>query len=320
MFRRLRHVLAVLVAVGLSATAVPAAASAAPRNPAAARSVAAASVGSAAVAALRNGNSNTETVYLVHGIKDPTKARNAAFYDCASLWSNAEWTLRNAGWHGGFRTFGYYGKDSHCDKRVNGTVDSRIQWVGLQLAWDIYNNYSRHGKSVDILAHSMGGLVARAAITGVQKHAKTKWGKFPPYLYVEDAVTLSTPFTGTNWATTCLAVNGWEQCSDMRPGSGFLKWCNQNPQAKGGTDWTLIGSSDDDIVTSGSATCMNAGHKVIYAAHQGLEHMDMIFKWNGSFTLRYINYTDRKVRWYTTTRQGPPVAWGYKSLYYSSGW
>ncbi|MCW2917293.1 MAG: hypothetical protein JWN52_5361 [Actinomycetia bacterium] len=293
MLRRIFQGIALVVAVCLTVLAVP---------------------GAANAAAPKRKNSNTETIYLVHGIKDPSKVGNAGYYNCGDLWSNAKWTLRHEGWKGNFRTFGYYGRDSNCDKKVNGTYNSRIQWVGLQLAWDIYNNYSRHGKSVDVLAHSMGGLVIRAAITGVQKKAKTQWGKFPPYLYVEDAVTLSTPHSGTNWATACLIADGYEQCSDMRPKSGFLKWLNQNPQSNMGTDWTLIGSSDDDTVTSGSATGMTAKHKVIYFGHQGLEHMSMIFKWNGSFKLKANNGRG----WKTSTGAPPPVGWAESALYFQS--
>lgn len=79
-------------------------------------------------------------------------------------------------------------KDVNCARKVNGNLDTRIQELGRRLAWDIYKHYSRHGKKVDVVGHSMGGQVIRAAITGVNKYGSSS--KWPDYLYVEEVVTL----------------------------------------------------------------------------------------------------------------------------------
>jgi triacylglycerol esterase/lipase EstA (alpha/beta hydrolase family) len=40
----------------------------------------------------------------------------------------------------------------------------------FKLGWEIYNRYSRYGIAVDVVGHSMGGLVIRAMLTGNQRH------------------------------------------------------------------------------------------------------------------------------------------------------
>ena len=261
------------------------------------------------------GNGKSEPVYFIHGIDWNHATAGNAKVDCKSAWSSAQTALRNGGWTGKFITWGYYKKDVNCTRKVNGNLDSRIQELGRRLAWDIYNNYSRHGKSVDVVAHSMGGLVVRAAITGVKKyHQNADW---PNYIYIEDVATFSTPFSGTNWATTCTLARGWKQCSDMRPGSGFLSWAGQNPQSNQGTDWTLMGASDDDVVTSGAAISMKAKHKAVYAAGQGLEHSSIKNKGPGPhWKMKYSH--DNGSHW-TNTSNGPgPLKLMMNALYYWS--
>ncbi|MFJ2591339.1 esterase/lipase family protein, partial [Streptomyces sp. NPDC087538] len=49
--------------------------------------------------------------------------------------------------------------------------------------------YSAKGQTVDLVGHSMGGLIIRAALAGYAKGDPT----WPDTLYVEDVVTLGTP-------------------------------------------------------------------------------------------------------------------------------
>ncbi|MFI0447874.1 esterase/lipase family protein [Actinomadura sp. 6N118] len=241
-------------------------------------------------------------VYFVHGIDWNHSAAGDAQLNCESAWKAAKAALKNRGWTGSLVTWGFYAKDTRCTRKFNGNLNTRVQELGRRLAWDIHNHYTKQGKPVDVVAHSMGGVVVRAAIEGVRRYGKN--ADWPDKLQIKDVVTFSSPHTGTSWATSCTALRGWKQCSDLRPGSGFLKWAGQNPQAAGGTDWTLIGASDDDMITSGSATGMRAKHKSIYAAGQGLEHTTIKNKGTGnSWKSRYTNNSGET--WRNRTGPGP---------------
>ncbi|WP_433182248.1 esterase/lipase family protein [Actinoallomurus sp. CA-150999] len=272
--------------------------------------------GIASAATPPRSNSKNEAVYFIHGVDAMHTDVNGGGDDCKGTWNTAMSALRKRGWTGDFVTWGFYKKDTNCTRKYDGNLNTRIQELGRLLAWDIYDHYTKKGKSVDVVGHSMGGLIVRAAITGVNRYGATS-SKWPKRLYIEDVATLSTPFTGTSWATTCTVAYGWKQCSDMRPGSGFLKWSGQNPQSAQGTDWTLIGASDDDTITSGAATGMDAKHKVIYAAHQGLEHSALPHKGPGTgWTMRYSN--DNGKTWKSTTKGAGPIRRVGDALYYWS--
>lgn len=259
-------------------------------------------------------------VYFVHGLDGKHLEVGNAKQDCKAVWGKAMSDLRAKGWKGKFVTWGYYKKNVNCTRKVNGNLDTRIQELGRLLAWDIYKNYSRHGKKVDVVGHSMGGQVIRAAITGVNKYGSSS--KWPDYLYVEDVVTLGSPFKGAGIARTC-AAQGHKQCSDLKPGSNFLSWAGQNPQSRMKTDWTLIGSSDDDAVHSGSAIGMKAKHKVVYYVNQGLEHSSIKsaggnkkykYKWTDDYGSHWISNTDRP------TNQRAPLRYAYEALKDPSIW
>ncbi len=183
-------------------------------------------------------------------------------------------------------TFCYYTKLTGCTVKYNGSQQTPIKTVAQQLAWDIYNRHSRYGRAVDIVAHSMGGLVAKAAITGVNKGESG----FPPYLYVEDGVTISTPNAGVTYlaAIACLTVST-PQCDDMRSSSAFMAWVSPAPASRIHTDWTFIGSVDDPVIDEDTAVpaSMFVGHKVQYDGSQFIPtanaHMSILGAVSGSY-------------------------------------
>ena len=236
-----------------------------------------ASVGLQPVTADARTDSRSKPVVYVHGYNpfgDGT--------DC-NMWSNMDNTLRSWGLTGTKVTARYYKGDANCSQALEtfgangkhydpgGPFDryTRIEHLGYRLAWMIYSQYSSKGITVDVVSHSMGGLITRYAVAQVARgHAD-----FPPYLYVEDSVTLGTPHSGTGWASLCWTT----QCEQMRPGSSLINWLASyapNPQGSGGTDWTAIGSYDDEIVSEGSAIAMSAAHKIQYLGSADVAHSD----------------------------------------------
>lgn len=256
--------------------------------------VLAASVSAPAVAAPARSDSQNEPVYFVHGID----ALGSAEADCAGVWGSAISKFRALGWTGPLYTVGYYSGDVNCSVRIASTSqNTSIQELGRLLAWEVYNRHSLYGRSVDLVGHSMGGLIIRAAVTGTAR-ALAGW---PPYIYVEDGVTLSSPHNGTSVAWWC----GWTQCVELRRGSSFLSWLLPNVQASGGTDWTYLGTEDDDTVPVASATTESpAGHYIWYFAGQPVEHSQLTGNVSGQYRFKWWNFTDPN--WYSTS-QGQSV-------------
>lgn len=192
--------------------------------------------------------------------------------DCNSNFGSLETSLRAAGFTGPMITIGYYDSDRNCDVSLRdwGSISNSTSWKDLSkvLSKYIAETYTKKGVSVDLVGHSMGGLIIRGAVQGAQ----AKESGFSQPLKVEDAVTLAAPHAGAAWYSTgCL----WGQCSQLKPGASDIKWLatNGNPQSAIATDWTVFGSNSDDTVPADSALTMSVpdARKVRYAS---LEHSD----------------------------------------------
>ena len=243
------------------------------------------------------------------------------------MWGPMESSLRSQGFTGQLTTVQYYDAQVACDVSVipygsstahyapSGGVHDRyvsIRHLGYEFAWMVYDRYSRYGQSVDIVAHSMGGLVARYAIAQVQRRDPA----FPPALYVEDVVTLGTPHNGSGLASWCWTT----QCGDMSAGSSFLNWLRSygwNPQGSGGTDWTTVGSDDDGVVSESSAVDMGAAHKVQYTGAANLGHSDYYGSTSTAATAP-VRYNDYGGTWYSWNSGYWPVRWSATALHLGS--
>jgi pimeloyl-ACP methyl ester carboxylesterase len=274
-------------------------------------------------------DNRTKPIVFIHGLD----AFGTAGADC-NMWNNMINTLRAWGWTGTAATTAYYEGDTNCAYSVdhhgshskhyggsgehNGagtshTADTQIEHLAYHLAWMIYDHFSVNGTYVDIVGHSMGGLIARYAVAQVQRAN----ADFPPALRVEDIVTLGAPHGGSGWASWC----PWsDQCDEISNGSSFQNWLAsyaQNPQGTGGTDWTTIGSYDDTFVSEGSAVQMSAAHKVDYLGSMNLDHSDY---YNDTSDVRDadVEYWDTPGPWYSWYDAPHAVRWSDYALLYGS--
>jgi hypothetical protein len=192
--------------------------------------------------------------------------------DCNANFGSLKTALRSNGFTGAMVTIGYYDNDKNCDVNLRswGAVENSTSWKELSkvLSKYVYETYTKKGIAVDLVGHSMGGLITRGAVQGAQ----AKESGFSAPLKVEDSVTLAAPFEGAAWFSSfCL----WGQCSQLKPGASDIKWLltNAAPQGVDGTDWTAFGSTNDDTVPNASALAINvpAARKVLYT---NLEHSD----------------------------------------------
>lgn len=87
--------------------------------------------------------------------------------------------------------------------------------MAAALANRIYEDHTSKGETVEIVAHSMGGLISRVALLGSAKG----WAGFPDArLKVDDIATLATPHQGIFEPNKYDSV----QWNSMVPGSRFM--------------------------------------------------------------------------------------------------
>jgi pimeloyl-ACP methyl ester carboxylesterase len=167
--------------------------------------------------------------------------------------------LRRLHWTGPVHSVTYYCADSTrgaVDIRgaARPTADTSITDIARLLAWYVYRTYSSRGVAVDLVGHSMGGLIIRDALL----HAGQRG--FPAYLRVRDVVTISTPHTGIPTRASCPL-----QCQQMSYGSAYLAGLARPggpPQGRGGTTWTEIGGSPCDYIPGESTLALGAALRV----------------------------------------------------------
>ena len=198
--------------------------------------------------------------------------------DCEGDWGFLMDNMRAGGWTGGFYVPKFLSGDTNCNPRPGmamgcmNCTGSHTHWFGhtgtthsnntslRHLSWHlasyIATNFTARGLPVDVVGHSMGGLMIRYAL------AKQGIDSFPQ-LMVEDVVTLGAPHNGAKFAI----LTGTTQGAEMEPASSLITWLKasaKNPQGIGGTDWTNIGSHGDLIVQEDTATGMSAPHRWRY--------------------------------------------------------
>lgn len=254
------------------------------------------------------------TVIFVHGF-DPDGAANT---NCESYWRDAISHFEAKGWNSRkLVTFGYYSEGDTCTHKYNGTRATSITTVAKALANRIYTSYTSQGKKVDVVAHSMGGLVIRSALYHVNKGTSG----FPSRLYVEDVVTLGTPHDGANKTQINLCKARFpiahKQCSQMHPDSTFLRSLPETPsRSQMGTDWTAMSSADDGTVGVGSGVGIRANHKTQYngsglyeISHSGLKEV------TGSNAYRARYYHKSTGSWSAWGDRPGPINKAYVAAY-----
>ncbi|NWF27340.1 hypothetical protein HW130_13840 [Streptomyces sp. PKU-EA00015] len=254
-------------------------------------------------------NSTLRPVFFIKGYTPGDK--------CGDKWKSAVKLFNKSKWKGELHRVGFYGTDdAGCDVRIDpggqGTADTSLKDLGRELAWKIHTMYSSKGQTVDLVGHSMGGLIARAAVAGYEQGDPT----WPDTLFVEDVVTLGTPHKGVR-AAHCV-IN--RQCQEMYPDSTFRRWLGTElPQAQGGTDWTLIGSNADWSVSAGNAapTDVWAQHLVRYSERSNIDHSALRTHRTGVYPLRYTNNGGA---WGSLTRGAAPLRATMNALYWHRQW
>lgn len=131
-----------------------------------------------------------------------------------------------------------------------GTINDHIDRLACLLAWYVYDTYTAPSggvsQPVNVLAHSMGGLLIQDAI-GATSHGVPY---FPPHpLRVLRVVTVATPHGGIPYPyfeAAYFTGDNSNELNDLGTGSSFLTTLASygKPQGAGGTFWGLMGAAD----------------------------------------------------------------------------
>ncbi|HKC27024.1 MAG TPA: hypothetical protein VKB75_03335 [Jatrophihabitans sp.] len=223
-------------------------------------------------------------VLLVHGYAKGACPGTDVLH---AIWGGVYLMLQQAGWTGPVLPMSYYRCDTDgvdftgygpitpqgatptitaAQTRGGYDQDVSLDQLAHDLAWFVYNTYSRHDTPVDLVGSSMGGLIMRDALYRVAARDRS----FPPYLLVPRAVTFSTPHGGYGQVGANSDFCGGQtvECDQFAIGSPFMTMLAdhaQDPQARGGTAWMLVGSSAGcDFVPARSSLAMPAAQRVDY--------------------------------------------------------
>lgn len=165
--------------------------------------------------------------------------------DCDGYWSNlvgAESALAqaSAGHAPPMIRIAFYAGDTSCDSRI-GSFDNDTGIEVLGLALRRFLNAAFPGQFVNLVAHSMGGLVVRSALSAALDVGA-------PRPRVNHVVTLSSPHEGVD-PLLCVGAIVSHEVTQMCPHSSFLKSLGSTRnQSLTGTNWNTFGSEDDDVV------------------------------------------------------------------------
>lgn len=205
----------------------------------------------------------SRAILFVHGYNATSNST-----DCGGDFDSMISQLQSEGFTGSMVKVGFYTNDVNCNVNLHSygsSYSDSSSWkaIAKSFSYYVYNTYTSKGIDVTVVGYSMGGLIARGAVYGAQKAESG----FSSPIRVVEAVTLGAPHNGAAWYTLlCL----WGQCATLKPGASDITWLNGNgnPQGATGTDWTVVGSSNDGVVPLDSALYMTlpSTNKVSYSS------------------------------------------------------
>lgn len=284
------------------------------------RCIALALVALALVPASAGAKDVNRPLVLVHGHEADSGV------SCTKTWKKLMAHYRWYGYKASFHPVQYYRGDTGCTEFygrgsspqiMNATSDTRIQDVAKTFAWYVYERFNKKGVPVNIVAHSMGGLIVRYAIDQVQRKRRG----WPPYFVAPSVVTFGTPHNGIEMGPFFAGCRAWgdsDQCRQMDKSSSFIEYLRdkaRNPQGGYGTWWSVAGSHADKTIDERSAIDMAVAYKMRWGSEVDIEHSEFMKEKNGGdFTADAHCWATASGASYEDMDEGQcywPIQWSY---------
>lgn len=244
-----------------------------------------------------------------------------------------------------------WGEWSHCtgwydSGNNNYTVNEDMRHLSCLLAWYIWDRYTVNGTTISVIAHSLGGILIRQAMNDTPYVVA-----FPPHLKISDVATAGTPHQGLLtgaagvWIHTQGCADPCTQVFQMQADNAMMSNMNstsvrggfgRNPQGSGGTDWTTMGSDNDEVLQNcagverlgapGSlgdeSLCgmmPGAKHFVAYPGPSPIYHHGDYLTDNNTTWNAYEDYSDNNGgTWYVVSNSEHSIYTMYYAILYST--
>ena len=155
----------------------------------------------------------------------------------------------------------------------NDYLNTDMRRFSYELAWYLYNNYGAY-RPVDLVGHSMGGLIITYALQQIAAHNVL----YPPALSVQTVVTFSTPFAGANLGTSTLQARQMAPSGSDSIIPGILAAGAKQMYAGKYTIWAAEGSSAGcDVIPASSTLALHGETFVADYASPCYGHVDYLW-------------------------------------------
>jgi hypothetical protein len=161
-------------------------------------------------------------------------------------------------------------------------LETPIERLSYHTAWYLYWNYWQQGKTVDIAAHSMGGIIVRDMMASIYVRYYTS-NPYPPIssVRIRKIVTVGTPHAGVCGAWALAAFS--KQAGELACQSNYmvaLESAAAVGKAAGDAEWFTYGSDTDEVLGIGdtrSAVGFSlAQHRGMYGTPPAYTHGGML--------------------------------------------
>ena len=144
------------------------------------------------------------------------------------------------------------GSSSYLPSRDANDTSTDVRRFSYELAWYLWNTFGAKGKPVDVVGHSMGGIIITYALQRIAAHDPD----YPTSLTVRSVTTFSAPYAGVS--QSLCAQDTTTECTQLLAGSSLINQITATGAVTLGskTVWTAVASEGADAIPSKSTLAL----------------------------------------------------------------